>query len=280
MNQFWGTCRLAGRAIITLATLRRNAITGMGKWLRFSALFAVVIMTITPPAFAQTAFTLANRAAAKATDRYGDVPLGALIRTDERYNRDPLFQGPRGWDYWNRLADPKPYQDPNLWPDKRPTYFLGQLVMPAGSSLTIHGRFPYARYFKFNLYEFAHNTFVAIAGTSLPGYDIEPDPGSSNPYKVGADRLVKNRSYTIDVLAENPPKNPAEHPKNTVYVGRDGKIVMACFRIYVSDDGYDGAGWGRGRGLLWKVLASPMRANSRTEPRSQPRKSPSDSGAL
>jgi hypothetical protein len=227
-------------------TFKRDSVTNLKRTLRANLLLVVVIVTITAPALAENAFTLANRAAAKATDRYGDVPLGALIRTDERYNRDPLFQGPRGWDYWNRLPDPKPYQDPNLWPDKRPTYFLGQLVMPAGSSLTIHGRFPHARYFKFNLYEFAHNTFIAIAGTSLPGYDIEPDPGSGNPYKVGADRLVKNRNYTIHVLADDPPGNPVDHPKNTVYVGRDGKIVVACFRIYVSDRGYDGAGWGPG----------------------------------
>src|SRR5215510_4722099 len=52
------------------------------------------------------------------------------------------------------------------------------------------GRFPYARYFKFNTYRFENNTFVAIAGSSLPGYDIEPDAGSGNPFRLGADRLV------------------------------------------------------------------------------------------
>jgi hypothetical protein len=204
-----------------------------------------VLAVILPnTALALDSFTLANRADAKSVDRYGDVPLGAVIRTDERYNRGGLFQGPRGWDYWNLLPDPEPYQDPNLWPDKRPTYFFGQLVMPAGSSLTIRGRFPHARYFKFNLYKFERHTFVAIPGASLAGNEIEPDPGSANPFSPGADRTVQNRNFTIRLAAEEPPKDSAKKPKNTLFVGSDEKEILAGFRIYVSDDGYDGAGWG------------------------------------
>jgi hypothetical protein len=203
---------------------------------------------MTVPVLAQESFTdsftLEKRATAKSTERYGDVPLGAVIRTDERYNNNGLFQGPRGWAYWNYLADPKPYQNPNLWPDRRPTYFFGQLVMPAGSSLTIRGRYPHARYFKFNLYKFERNTFVAIPDEALAGYDIEPDSGSSNPYKIGADRTVANRDFTLHVLAEDPPASAAERPANTVYAGKDEKEIQAGFRIYVSDKGYDGAGWG------------------------------------
>jgi len=84
-----------------------------------------------------------QRAAAQRADRYGDIPLGAVIRTDERYGHDSLFLGPRGWDYWNLLEKPKAYQDPNLWPDKRPTYFFGEMEVPAGAELTVRGRFPH-----------------------------------------------------------------------------------------------------------------------------------------
>jgi hypothetical protein len=205
---------------------------------------SAVVLLVASPAHSEDAFTRANRATARRVDRYGDLPFGAVIRTDERYNKDGLFKGPRGWAYWNYLENPKPYQNPNLWPDKRPTYFFGQLAMPAGSSLTIHGLFPYARYFKFSLYQFERQTFVAVAGGSLAGYDIEPDPGSQNPYRVGADRLVKNRNFTLHVLAENAPPKAADRPRNTVYVGRGGKELMAGFRMYLSDEGYDGAGWG------------------------------------
>jgi len=51
-----------------------------------------------------TAYELANGAQAKSATRYGDLPLGAVICGDERYNRPGLFNGSRGWDYWNRLA--------------------------------------------------------------------------------------------------------------------------------------------------------------------------------
>ena len=80
-----------------------------------------------------------------------NLPLGAVIRTDERYGRDGLFRGPRGWDYWNLLENPQDLQDPNLWPDKRPTYFMAQLKMPPATTLTLRGRFPHARYFKLAL---------------------------------------------------------------------------------------------------------------------------------
>ncbi len=204
---------------------------------------AVVAATLPPPASAEDAFTLANRAAAQRVDRHGDVPLGGVIRTDERYGADGLFLGPRGWDYWNLLQNPSEDQNPNLWPDKRPTYFLAALAMPAGSSLTIHGKFPHARYFKFAVYKFEHQTFVAEEGGSLSGWDIEPDPGSGNPYRVGADRDVQERAYTIHILAEDPPAN-VKAPANTVYVGPQGEALTLAVRVYVSDEGYDGAGWG------------------------------------
>src|SRR6266581_2366823 len=145
----------------------------------FTAALAALLVATTAPVFAQGSyvdpFTLKNRVPGKTILREGDVSVGATIRTDDRYNKDALFKGPRGWVYWNYLADPKPYQNPNLWPDKRPTYLFGPMVMPAGSAVTIRGRFPYVRYFKFSVYAFEHHTFVAEVGGSLNGYDIEPD---------------------------------------------------------------------------------------------------------
>jgi hypothetical protein len=189
-------------------------------------------------------FILAQRAPAKSYERFGDLPLGAVIRTDDRYGADSLFQGPRGWDYWNRLENPKPNQDPNLWPDKRPSYVIAQMAMPAGSSITVHTKFPHARYFNASLYKFEHNTFVALGGESLDGWDIEPDPGSTNPFRVGADRLAAERNFTLHILAEEPPRDKAGRAANTLYVGRDGQQVQLAARVYLSDQGYDGMGWG------------------------------------
>ena len=215
----------------------------------FSAALAAVLATASGPTFGQGSyvdpFTLNNRAAGQAVQREGDLSLGATIRTDERYDKDTsLFAGPRGWIYWNYLADPKPYQNPNLWPDKRPTYFFGEVAIPVSARLTVHGRFPYARFFNFSVYLYERNTFVNAPGGSIDGYDMGPDPGSTNPYRVGADRQAQNRDFTIHLIAADAPANPAEHPKNTVYIGKEGGTIFAGFRTYVSDKGYDGAGWG------------------------------------
>jgi len=169
--------------------------------------------------------------------RFGDRSLESTIRTDERYGHDALFQGPRGWVYWNYLENPKPIQNPNLWPDMRSTYFIGRFAMPAGSSMTLRGTFPYARFFQFALYKFERNTFVAF-GQSLRGPDIEPDSGSTNPFRVGANRLAKDRDFTIHVLAEDPPNDAALRARNTLYVGRAGKDIQGVIRIYLPDQIY------------------------------------------
>ena len=175
--------------------------------------------------------------------RFGDRSLESAIRTDDRYGHDGLFQGPRGWVYWNYLENPKGIQNPNLWPDMRSTYFIGRFAMPAESSLTLRGTFPYARFFQFALYKWEHNTFVAFC-ESLHGPDIEPDSGATNPFRVGAKRLAEKRNFTIHVLAQDPPQDTAHRAENTLYVGSEGKDIQGVLRIYLPDQDQDGTGWG------------------------------------
>ncbi len=40
------------------------------------------------------------------------------------------------------------------------------------------------------------------------------------------------------------PKDAAQRPKNTLYVGRDGADLEGVIRIYLADQDKDGAGWG------------------------------------
>jgi len=220
----------------------------MNKLCGLAGVLAVILATTANPVRAETQFTLKNQELGTFVDRHGDVPLGALIRTDERYNKGGLFSGPRGWVYWNYLAAPQGYQNPNLWPDKRPTYFFGEMTIPAGSELTVHGRFPHVRFFNFSIYLFERNTFVNATGGSIDGYDMEPDPGSTNPYRVGADRNAASRNFTIHIIAKDAPATPADQAKSTVYVGNKDQTIFGGFRMYVSDKGYDGAGWGPGDG--------------------------------
>jgi hypothetical protein len=186
--------------------------------------------------------------------RFGYKSLENFIRTDERYGHDGLFQGPRGWGYWNLLEYPRPIQNPNLWPDMQSTYFIGRLAMPAGATLTLNYSYPHARYFQFALYKAEHGTFVSI-GESLAGQDIEPDADSINPFKVGANRLAPNRNFTLRIRAADAPADPKSREQNTLYAGKDGGELMFVNRIYLPDQDSDGAGWGpasspsAGRGL-------------------------------
>ena len=175
--------------------------------------------------------------------RFGDKSIENFVRTDDRYGHDGLFQGPRGWGYWNFLEYPRPIQNPNLWPDMQSTYFIGGLALPAGSEVTLDYTFPNARYFQFALYESKNGTFVSI-GEDFSGPGIEPDPGSINPFRVGADRLAEKRSFELRIRAENPPVDAKKREPNTMYVGTDGNELMFVNRTYLSDQGSDGAGWG------------------------------------
>ena len=179
---------------------------------------------------------------ALAVKRFGDKSLENIVRTDERYGHDGVFQGPRGWAYWNHLEYPKPIQNPNLWPDTQSTYFLGRLELPAGSVMTMDFRYPQARYFQFALYRWERNTFVAA--DAIAGPEIEPEPGSTNPFRVGANRLAERRDFKLRIVADDPPAAPAKRAPNTVYAGKGGGQIEGVIRIYLSDQGRDGAGWG------------------------------------
>ncbi|MGB8771365.1 MAG: DUF1254 domain-containing protein [Candidatus Korobacteraceae bacterium] len=173
---------------------------------------------------------------------YGDKSVENIVRTDERYGHDGLFQGPRGWAYWNNLEYPKPIQNPNLWPDTQSTYFIGRMDLPAGSSLNLHFTYPHTRYIEFALYKWERNTFVAQ--DALSGPDIEPDPGSTNPFRVAANRLAEPRNFNLRILAEDAPSDPKARPHNTLYIGKSGGEIQGVIRLYLSDQGSDGGGWG------------------------------------
>lgn len=196
---------------------------------------------------------VANKKAEKV-NRPGNKSYENVVRTDERYGHDPLFQGPRGWSYWNFLEYAKPIQNPNLWPDTQSTYFLSRFAMPAGSTLTFAGSFPQARYFKYALYVSERNTFVST-GESLTAKDIVPDKGSTNPYEVGGNRLADHRDYTLSIVAEDAPADVTQRKPNTMYAGTSGAELQLVIRVYLPDQGMDGAGWGpadtpfTGRGL-------------------------------
>lgn len=176
------------------------------------------------------------------TMRQGDKSIETVVRTDERYGAKELFQGPRGWGYWNYLSDPRPIQNPNLWPDMQSTYFIGRFELPAGASMVMQQDFPHSRYFQFALYVAENNTFVSN-GETITGPDIKPDPGAVNPYVVGNRRDSDKRGFALTILAEDPPSDPAKRQPNTLYAGGSGGVLQGVIRGYLPDQGWDGTGW-------------------------------------
>lgn len=115
------------------------------------------------------------------------------------------------------------------------TYWGAKFRTPPGSTLTLRGAFPHARYSSLNSYD-----NLGASQTSLPDRDITPDPGSINPGLPGANRTATNRSYTVEVRGEAPPATPAG---NTLYAApvADGYQTI-IYRVYIPDRGRDLAG--------------------------------------
>ena len=93
----------------------------MKNWNRHDGRRGILVLTLGVAIAASSAarseghytdpYILAHRRAAEAYERFGDLPLGAVIRTDERYGPNELWQ-PRGWDYWNRTREPAAHPGP------------------------------------------------------------------------------------------------------------------------------------------------------------------------
>lgn len=67
------------------------------------------------------------------------------------------------------------------FPDTGATYWAISYSLAPGETLQLHGRYPAARYFSFI-------TYGAVGGdiTTLTDRDIDPDGGSTNPYRAGS----------------------------------------------------------------------------------------------
>lgn len=176
-----------------------------------------------------------------APKRRGNKSFENVVRTDERYGHEGFWLGPRGRDYGNMLANPKPYQVANLYPDANASYWIAQVELPPGAALIIRGRFPYCRYIQFALYRPDPMGSFTATSEAIVDHHIIPDEGSSNPFEPGAHRLGENRDYTLRVVAEEVPEDPAQRQPNTLYAGHQGLLQM-CYRCYLPDIGRDGSG--------------------------------------
>jgi hypothetical protein len=123
-----------------------------------------------------------------------------------------------------------------LFPDDSAAYFSGAFASVPGTEIRITGRFPHARYASFNVYDASLRPVDGLADIA-----VEPKPGSTNPFREGADRTAQNRSYEVRISYV--PK-PEQRKPNTLY-GAQGQgglpnpVGVFTYRIYIPDEGRD-----------------------------------------
>jgi hypothetical protein len=120
--------------------------------------------------------------------------------------------------------------DPDLvniaWPDQSAEYWAAPFYAAPGSTMTIRGQFPLARYMSFHLYE------GSMPVDAVTDYQLQPATGS-NPYLPGA-RRTPGGTYALHVVYGQRPQNPAP---NTLYAaslnGEPNLAGLILYRLYL-----------------------------------------------
>ncbi|MBA4387170.1 MAG: hypothetical protein C0404_04255 [Verrucomicrobia bacterium] len=121
-----------------------------------------------------------------------------------------LAEKPTEWNYQNHVKGEPPFN----------TYYIYKFAqpLPEGTRLLLEGDFPHCRLFDIQVGPPWLNEMPAIGdGAGIPeipilDQDIEPDPGSVNPFRSGVNRAATNRHYhvTFELRDGNPVDlNPA-----------------------------------------------------------------------
>ncbi|MEA2379428.1 MAG: hypothetical protein QOD13_3335, partial [Thermoleophilaceae bacterium] len=101
-------------------------------------------------------------------------------------------------------------RDVNIGAPDLDAYYVENVLRPdSNTEVTIHGRFPHARYFSFHVYD-AQGDVVG----SIYDQQITADRRSVNPYR-GRATWSASDDYTVRVAFSAAPANPAP---NTLYV--------------------------------------------------------------
>src|SRR5919197_245624 len=118
-----------------------------------------------------------------------------------------------------------------LFPDSSAQYWSTRYTAVPGTRLRIDGIFPYARYTSWNVYDPLLRPFA-----KKTDFELQPDPGSSNPFLPGADRTtpIAERHYTLFITFD-----PADQPgPNVIYVNPSKNPAgVFTLRVYVPDQG-------------------------------------------
>lgn len=172
--------------------------------------------------------------------------------------RDPAVLKPE--DAWVvRPARPVDFRAAyGSFPDPNCTYLVvPAFYAPFGSRLIIEGEFPHARFMSiqvtpsFDPQSYHYNGSVGVGEVPVVDADIEPFAGHTNPFRVGADRGAKDRSYRVEfAMAMGDPValNPAFRPP---FFRQAGNLRTAGAIMFQGPWGHPQSG-GHRRGL-WNV---------------------------
>ncbi len=155
-------------------------------------------------------------------------------------------------------------------PDPHATYLKLIFIAPFGSKLLIEGDFPHCRFMDYQIMQpfdprYPATGNMGVCEVPIVDVDIDPDPGNTNPFRVGADRTAQNRHYhlTFDLQVGNAAElnevmNPPAYraPGNTRVGGPfgfggpwGGNVLVPSIvwlRIYAPDkdkEPYGGVSW-------------------------------------
>ncbi len=129
------------------------------------------------------------------------------------------------------------------YPDAGANYWGAIYTLPAGATLRLKGSFPHARYVSVQSY----NAFGTVQD-ALADFQINPDRGSSNPFRPGANRLAAKRAFTLTLDNASPPaaadpaprsNAPARNRLATTPTGDATGVKYVVWRTYIPDRGRD-----------------------------------------
>ena len=158
-----------------------------------------------------------------------------------------------GYTGWNYQGDPPTdsvgFYNLNYPEGSSTSYFGANITQPLGTTYTIQGRYPYARFMAIEIY--TGDTLVDF----VADVNIVPDPGQNNPFVSG----TANGTFTAYVVFGAKPATPAA---NTIYTGTLTTVGL-LYRIYHTTDPNDPSG---GAGLPTIVLNGSSLVNCPIQP--------------
>jgi hypothetical protein len=135
-------------------------------------------------------------------------------------------------------TDPDDYGLENQIPDIGNTFSTAWFKIPPGAKVVMKGNFPHMRHWSVVTY-----TEKGEPRDALNDIEIDPDAGSSNPFRAGVRRDVEPRRYTIAIANGMPPQSPSARPANTVYTLAEPNVAIGMhMRNYVPDRSIDWTG--------------------------------------